>query len=65
MVSVLHDLSLALLASHLVIMDKVHLRAQGSCDDVSLHGELVSVFSGAVQVRRFEERWVVLPRVET
>jgi iron complex transport system ATP-binding protein len=63
-VSVLHDLSLALLADHLVVMERGRVRAEGSSDDVGLHRELIEVFGGAIRVRRFEDRWIVIPHLE-
>ena len=63
-VSVLHDLSLALLADYLVVMDRGRIRAEGSSDDVDLHRALIEVFGGAIRVRRFEERWIVVPHLD-
>jgi iron complex transport system ATP-binding protein len=63
-VSVLHDLSLALLADHVVVMNGGRIRASGASDDPELHRQLIDVFGGAVRVERFEERWVVIPRLE-
>ena len=63
-VSVLHDLSLAFLADHLVVMERGRVRAQGPSDDVEIHRELIEVFGGAIRVRRFEERWIVVPHLE-
>jgi iron complex transport system ATP-binding protein len=62
-VSVLHDLSLALLADHLVVMDGGRIRIEGSSDDRQLHRELIEVFGDAIRVRRFEERWIVVPHL--
>jgi iron complex transport system ATP-binding protein len=63
-VSVLHDLSLAFLADHLVVMEHGRVRAQGPSDDVRIHRELIDVFGGAIRVRRFEDRWIVVPHLE-
>ncbi|MGZ5234936.1 MAG: ABC transporter ATP-binding protein [Caldimonas sp.] len=62
-VSVLHDLSLALLADHLVVMDRGRIRAEGSPGDLELHRELIAVFGGAIRVERFEEGWIVIPHL--
>ena len=63
-VSVLHDLSLALLADHLVIIDRGRLCASGSSQDRELHRVLIEVFGGAIRVERFEQRWIVIPHID-
>ncbi len=63
-VSVLHDLSLALLADRLVVMDRGRIHASGPSDDPALHRQLVEVFAGAIRVERFDERWAVIPRLD-
>ncbi len=60
-VSVLHDLSLALQADRLVVMKAGRITAQGQRDDVELHRELSAVFDGAVRVERLRERWIAVP----
>ena len=62
--SVLHDLSLALLADTLVVMQRGGIRAQGASDDPALHRVLVDVFDGAVRIERCGARWVALPQVD-
>ncbi len=63
-VSVLHDLSLALLADRLIVMDAGHIVAEGSRDDAALHAALVKVFAGAIRIAAFESRWVAVPHLE-
>lgn len=63
-VSVLHDLSLALLADQLVVLDRGALCASGSSQDVHLHRVLIEIFGGAIRVERFEQRWIVIPHFE-
>jgi iron complex transport system ATP-binding protein len=63
-VSVLHDLSLALLADRLVVMDGGRIAAIGSRDDPALHAELVNVFGGAIRIVRFESRSIAVPHLE-
>lgn len=62
-VSVLHDLPLALLADRLLVMDRGRIRADGSPDDPGTRQALVDVFGGAIGVARFEGRWIVVPRL--
>ena len=62
--SVLHDLSLALLADRLVVMERGRLRAEGSRDDSALHAALVEVFGGAIRIERFGARWIAIPHLD-
>ena len=62
-VSVLHDLSLALLADHLVVMQQGRILARGSADDPELHRHMLDVFGGAIRIARFEDRWIVVPNL--
>jgi iron complex transport system ATP-binding protein len=63
-VSVLHDLSLALVADHVVLMERGRVRAEGSTDDAALHAALVESFEGAIRVERAGGRWVAFPHLE-
>jgi iron complex transport system ATP-binding protein len=63
-VSVLHDLSFALLADHLVVMDAGRIRAEGASDEPALHAALVEVFQGAIRIERFESRFIAIPHLE-
>jgi iron complex transport system ATP-binding protein len=60
-VSVLHDLSFALVADRLVVMDAGRIRAEGARDDPALHASLVEVFGGAIRIAQFESRWIAIP----
>jgi iron complex transport system ATP-binding protein len=59
-VSVLHDLALALLADRVVVLEGGRLRASGRSDDPMLHAALIAVFGGAIRIERIGERWVPL-----
>ncbi len=61
--SVLHDLSLALLADRLVVMDRGAVVGEGRRDDPALHATLVAVFGDAIRIVSFEGRWVALPHL--
>jgi len=63
-VSVLHDLSLALVADRLVIMERGAIRAAGPRDDPALHAALVDVFGGAIRIERLAARWIAVPHLE-
>lgn len=63
-ISVLHDLSLALHAERVIVLKAGRLQADAGPEDSGLHATLATVFEGAVQVERIGTRWVVLPRLE-
>ena len=62
-VSVMHDLSLALHADHLIVMEHGRIAAQGACHDPALHAALVAVFGGAIRVERLQDGWVAVPHL--
>ena len=64
-VSVLHDLSLALLADRLVVLDEGRLRAEGAPGDAALHQALIDVFGGALRIERLGKRWIAVAELET
>jgi len=61
-VSVLHELSLALQADELVLVDGGRIVHQGACSDARTHHALEAVFGGRVQVHAVADQWVALPR---
>jgi iron complex transport system ATP-binding protein len=63
-VSVLHDLSLALVADRLVLLDRGRVRAEGSTDDPTLHAALIDAFEGAIRIERAGARFVAFPHLE-
>jgi iron complex transport system ATP-binding protein len=63
-VSVLHDLSLALVADRLVLLERGRVRAQGTTDDPALHAALVDTFAGAIRIERAGGRWIAVPHLE-
>jgi iron complex transport system ATP-binding protein len=62
-VSVLHDLSLALLADQIVVMDRGRVCSEGSHDDPAVHAALIGVFDGAIRIERIGTRWVTVPEL--
>lgn len=62
-VSVLHDLALALLADRLVVMERGRVRADGPPDDPAVHAALAEVFGGALRIERIGERWIAVPQL--
>jgi len=63
-VSVLHDLALALLAERIVVMEAGRVRSVGACDDPALHACLVEVFGGAIRIERAGRQWVPVANLE-
>lgn len=63
-VTVLHDLPLALRADHLVVMQAGQVVAEGRSDDPAVHAALVAVFDHAVRIERFGDRFVALPNLD-
>lgn len=63
-VSVLHDLSLALQADHLVVMQGGQVRALGAAGDARVHAALQEVFGHALRIQRVGERFVAIPHLD-
>ena len=61
-VSVLHEVSLALQADQMVIMAQGRLTHQGSCTDAATHRALEDVFDNRIDIRPLADQWVALPR---
>lgn len=60
-VSVLHDLSLALAADRLVVLASGRVRATGHRDDPAVHAALAEVFHHAIRIERLGAHWVAVP----
>ena len=63
-VSVLHELTMALHADELVIMAAGRVAHQGDCADPATHRALADVFGGRVAVHALAGQWVALPRID-
>ncbi len=62
-VSVLHEVSIALQADDMVIMDAGRVVHHGACRDGTTHAALEQVFGRRIQVRQIDGMWMALPRV--
>jgi iron complex transport system ATP-binding protein len=62
-VSVLHDLSLALAADRVVVLAAGRVRAQGPRDDPAVHAALAEVFHHAIRIERLGAHWVAVPEL--
>ena len=60
-VTVLHDLSLALAADRVLLLQAGRLRADAPPHDAALHDALAQAFGGALHVTRLGERWIAHP----
>lgn len=63
-VSVLHDLPLALHADRLLVLRQGRVLAEGAHDDPLLHAALVQAFDGAIRIDRRGARAVALPALD-
>jgi iron complex transport system ATP-binding protein len=61
-VSVLHDLNLALRADRLVVMQAGKVLLQTSPDDPALRDCLEQVFEHRLEFHRLQDQWIALPR---
>jgi len=61
-VSVLHELSLALHADEMVVMAGGRVLHQGACADAATHAALQAVFGGRIAIHRLGDDWVALPK---
>ncbi len=62
-VSVLHDLSLALAADRVIVLAAGHVRATGRSDDPAVHAALAEVFHHAIRIERLGAHWVAVPEL--
>ncbi|MET1114856.1 MAG: ABC transporter ATP-binding protein [Comamonas sp.] len=62
-VSVLHELSMALLSQELVVLAQGRVMHQGPSADAASHAALEQVFEHRIQVRAMDDQWVALPRL--
>ena len=65
LLTVLHDVGLALLADHVVVMQKGRVLGQGSSHDPELHRLIEAVFEHRIRILGLDGQWVVLPRLTT
>ncbi|MEJ8847355.1 ABC transporter ATP-binding protein [Variovorax rhizosphaerae] len=61
-VSVLHELGMALHADELLVLQRGRPVHQGACNDPVTHAALRDVFDNRIDIHKVAGRWVVLPR---
>ena len=59
--SVLHELTMALQADEMIVMVRGRITHQGPCADARTHAALVDAFEGRVRVLSVQGQWVALP----
>ena len=62
-VSVLHEISVALHADELVVMADGRVTHQGLCSDAATHQALEAVFDHRIRVHRLQDQWLALPHL--
>lgn len=62
-VSVLHEINMALHADELVVMAQGRVTHQGACADPATHRALQAVFDQRIAVRELDGQWVALPQM--
>ena len=60
-VSVLHEITMALQADEMVVMDAGRVVHQGACADPATHRALEEVFDRRIAVHSLAGQWVALP----
>jgi iron complex transport system ATP-binding protein len=60
-VSVLHEVSIALQADEMVVMAEGRVVHQGPCADPATHAALARVFGQRLQVRSLDGQWIAMP----
>jgi len=62
-VSVLHEITMALQADTLVVMAAGRVTHQGACSDPATHRAVEDVFDGRLAVHPVQGQWIALPKV--
>ena len=63
-VSVLHEISMALHADEMVIMAQGRITHQGACDAAVTHRALEAVFDHRIAIHALGDQWVALPQAK-
>ena len=63
-VSVLHEISIALQADDMLILQQGRLIHEGACKEVTTHRALEQVFEHRVRVAMLEGQWLAVPRIQ-
>jgi len=61
-VSVLHEIGMALHGDEVIVMDQGRVSHHGACSDPASHAAIESVFDHRIRIHALDGQWVVLPR---
>jgi iron complex transport system ATP-binding protein len=61
-VSVLHEIGMALHADHIIVMAEGRIVHHGACQDEATHRAIETVFDQRIRIVALQDRWVVLPQ---
>ena len=61
LITVLHEIHIALRADHLIMLNKGKLHFQGSSQDPKSHQALIALFDGRIRLEKLGKDWVALP----
>jgi iron complex transport system ATP-binding protein len=62
-VSVLHEIGMALHADEVIVLDQGQVLHHGACSDMATHAAIESVFKHRIRIHALDGQWVVLPRI--
>jgi iron complex transport system ATP-binding protein len=62
-VSVLHEIGMALHADDIVVMQEGQVVHHGGANDVATHAAIETVFDQRIHICALNAQWVVLPRI--
>jgi iron complex transport system ATP-binding protein len=60
--SVLHEIGMALHADHIIVMDHGRVAHHGACADEATHRAIEAVFDQRIRIVALQDQWVVLPQ---
>ena len=64
-VSVLHEITMALHADSLVVMQAGHILHHGACSEAATHRALAQVFDNRIAIHAVQGQWVALPAAKS
>jgi iron complex transport system ATP-binding protein len=62
-ISVLHEVSFALQADEVVVMNRGQVTHQGACGDAASHQAIEAVFDQRIAIHQLAGQWVALPKI--
>ncbi|BDT68267.1 petrobactin import ATP-binding protein FpuC [Comamonadaceae bacterium OS-1] len=63
-VSVLHEVSIALQADELLVLAQGRVRHAGACTDAATHRAVEQVFDNRITIQRLSDQYIALPKLE-